>query len=119
MRPPPRWLAALGLFQGAWMTFDGARALLVGDYVRMEGQLGPWAPLVEAVGIHPLSLGMKLAFVVLGLAWLAVAGAYAWRPARLRGAFAAMCVATLWYLPFGTLFGLVGLAALAWTARRA
>jgi hypothetical protein len=41
------WIvAALAALNGGWMTFDGARALIVGDYVtpssgEYAGQLGP------------------------------------------------------------------------------
>ncbi|MGH9904860.1 MAG: hypothetical protein ACRD8U_04645 [Pyrinomonadaceae bacterium] len=47
-----RWLRSiiivLAVLQAGWMTFDGARALIVGDYVtatsgEYAGQLGPWA----------------------------------------------------------------------------
>ena len=47
-----RWIiAALALVEADWMTFDGARALIVDDYVTPKaggyvGQLGPWTKLV-------------------------------------------------------------------------
>jgi hypothetical protein len=71
-------LVALGLVEGAWMTFDGTRALKVGDYVTPSsgahaGQLGPWNYVVRAVGIPPRSTAMKVIFVVYGLSWLVIA----------------------------------------------
>lgn len=66
--PPTVWLAAgLGLLIGAWMVYDGTRALVAGDYVRFGGQLGPWEAAVSAVGIEPLS--MRVPFIVWGAAW--------------------------------------------------
>ena len=57
-----------------YMVFDGGRALATGDYIRPKsgthaGQLGPWAPAVEKVGINPESTTMKVIFVVWGLDW--------------------------------------------------
>jgi hypothetical protein len=107
----------LGLVEGSWMTFDGSRALIVGDYVTPStgahaGELGPWNHLVKAAGIPPRSTAMKLIFVAYGLAWLIVSIAlafhapWAWR-AMLIAAFA-----TLWYLPVGTVFGVLQIIAL-------
>jgi hypothetical protein len=48
------WIvAALAALNGGWMTFDGARAFFVGDYVtpssgEYAGQLGPWADVVSS-----------------------------------------------------------------------
>jgi hypothetical protein len=99
------------------MTFDGARALTVGDYVTPSrgthaGQLGPWNYVVNAVGIPPRSTAMKLIFVAFGLSWvfitlgLAFGSAWAWRAMLIAA------IATLWYLPVGTVFGIVQLLGL-------
>lgn len=90
------------------MAFDGARALWVGDYVtprtgQFAGQLGPWAGLVEAVGIEPRSTGMKCVFVAYGLAYVAAAAALVAGVGWARSATGALAVLGLWYLPFGTL----------------
>lgn len=93
---------------GAWMAFDGTRALVIGDFVTptsgpYAGQLGPWARVLEAVGIPPRAMAIKLAFVVYGATQLASVAAFAagaaWAP-RLLLATAAL---GLWYVPFGTL----------------
>src|SRR5688572_12949035 len=87
-----RWLVvALAGIESGWMVFDGARALVVGDYVTPQtgeyaGQLGPWAALISAIGIDPRSTAMKLAFVGYGGAWLLVAGAFARRAPWARAA---------------------------------
>src|SRR5262245_9083317 len=110
----------LALGPGLFMTFDGLRALIIGDYVtptsgRFAGQLGPWSRVVSAVGIAPRSSFMKAAFVAFGLAWLASTVAFAFRASGSAVALALVAVATLWYLPVGTLMSalvLVGLALL-------
>ncbi|GAC1409306.1 MAG: hypothetical protein NVSMB53_01320 [Gemmatimonadaceae bacterium] len=77
------------------MAFDGTRALTTGDYVRRRsgaraGELGPWHYVVEAAGIAPRSVLMKLFFVAFGLAWLVIATAMLRRlPWAVNAAFIA------------------------------
>ena len=104
------------------MTFDGIRALEVGDYVTQSsgpraGELGPWSGVVSAVGIPPRSTTMKLIFVVYGASWLGIALGL-WVGAR--HAWSAMliaAVATLWYLPIAPLFGIFQIASVVWSRR--
>jgi hypothetical protein len=108
----------LAVLVGTWMTYDGTRALTVGDYTTPRsgpyaGQLGPWAAAVAAVGIAPRSIAMRLAFVGLGLAWLVAAGMFWRRDAGSTRALAVVAVATVWYLPVGTLAAFVVLVGLA------
>jgi hypothetical protein len=117
-------LVALGLVEGAWMTFDGTRALAVGDYVTPSsgahaGQLGPWSHVVGAVGIPPRSTVMKIIFVVYGLSWLIIALGLAFRSGWALPAMLIAALATLWYLPVGTIIGIVQLAGLIWLRRNA
>lgn len=112
----------LGLVEGSWMTFDGARALIVGDYVTPSsgahaGELGPWNYLVKAVGIPPRSTAMKLIFVAYGLAWLIVSSAFAFHAPWAWRAMLIASFATLWYLPVGTVFGVLQIIALTWIGR--
>jgi hypothetical protein len=116
-------LVVLGLIEGAWMTFDGTRALTVGDYVTPSsdahaGQLGPWSRVVTSVGIPPRSNAMKLIFVVYGLSWLIIAVGLALRTGCALPAMLIAAIATLWYLPVGTLFGVIQLAGLIWLRQR-
>ena len=72
----------LALIPGVWMTLDGMRALVVGDYVTPRsgpyaGQLGPWHRPVAAVGIDPRGTPIKLTIAGLGFLWLAGAAACA------------------------------------------
>lgn len=111
-------LVCLALAPGLFMTFDGVRALVAGDYLTPTtgdhaGQLGPWSSVVSAIGIAPRSTGMKMAFVLFGLAWLTAAVAFLRREPWSRGALAAVAVATLWYLPVGTFVSVLVLVGLA------
>ena len=112
----------LGLVEGSWMTFDGTRALIVGDYVTPSsgaraGERGPWNRVVQAVGIPPRSTAMKLIFVAYGLAWLLVTLAFAFRAPWASRAVLIAALSTLWYLPVGTAFGIVQLVTLTWMRR--
>jgi hypothetical protein len=117
-------LVILGLVEGAWMTFDGTRGLTVGDYVTPSSgaharQLGPWSNVVRAVGIPPRSTAMKLIFVVYGLSWLIISLGLAFHSAWAWRAMLVAAIATLWYLPVGTIFAFVQLLALTWIRRTA
>ena len=110
-------LAVLALVPGLWMSFDGARALIRGDYVTPSsgpyaGRLGPWARLVAAVGIPPRSIGMKVAFVVFGVAWLLSSVALLTRRPASERILAATAAATLWYAPVGTAIAVLELGGL-------
>ena len=107
-------LVVLVLLVAGYMLFDGVRALTVGDYVRPSsgeyaGQLGPWAFLVKAVGIDPMSTFMKVTFVVYGAAWLGTLAFYLARAPWAHGALIVAAIGSLLYLPFGTLLGIVQL----------
>ena len=117
-------VVVLGMIEGVWMTFDGTRALIVGDYVTPSsgthaGQLGPWNYVVKTVGIPPRSTAMKLIFVIYGLGWLIISLAFARHAAWAPPAMLIAAIATLWYLPVGTIVGIVQLAALIWLRRSA
>jgi hypothetical protein len=112
----------LGLVEGAWLTFDGTRALIVGDYVTPSsgahaGELGPWNHLVRAIGIPPRSNAMKLIFVAYGLAWLVITIGFAFQAPWASRAMLIAAFATLWYLPVGTVFGILQIVALIWLRR--
>lgn len=113
-----RWIvAAIGLLLGAWMTFDGSRAFVKGDYVTPSegayaGQLGPWSKLVRAVGLEPRSSPVKGTFVVLGVCWLLFAVAYLMGARWARPGLIALSVLSLWYLPVGTFLAVVELVLL-------
>jgi hypothetical protein len=103
--------------EGGWLAFDGGRALVVGDYVTpttgpSAEQLGPWSAVVSAVGIEPRSTLMKCMHPVLGIAWLGVTACFALGLPWAWLAMLACAVLGLWYLPFGTVLGIVQIVVL-------
>ena len=99
--PTTVWMAgALGVLNGGWMIFDGAHAIVRGDFIRIEGQLGPWAPLIQKVGVAPLN--MRYPFVLLGILWLAACGGLIARKKWGWQLALAMSVISLLYLFMGT-----------------
>jgi len=118
------WLSVLLIASTAsWMVFDGTRALILGDYVTPQtgdfaGQLGPWSNLVQAIGIEPRSMWMKLIFIAQGLGTLTVVVQYIRnKPWAWTGLLIAMLLG-LWYLPIGTLINLLALSLLLLTQRK-
>ena len=116
-------ISILVCFTAGWMLFDGSRALIVGDYVtpaagEYAGQLGPWANLVQEVGIEPRSVWMKTIFVVYGLLALVTLACYLRGYTWGRGALMVVGFLGLWYLPFGTISNLVILFLLMMRRRR-
>jgi hypothetical protein len=113
-----KWIIlALALFQGSWLTFDGSRALITGDYTtpgsgRGAGQLGPWSRVVSALGFEPRSTFIKCLHLFLGIAWLAALIVFIMRPASGWWIALGCGIATLWYLPIGTLLSIVVIALL-------
>jgi len=118
------WLvAAFVVLNAGWMAFDGARALIVGDYVtpktgQYTGQLGPWSKVVQAVGIEPRSTLMKLIFVIYGLAYLLAMVAFMMKVSWAWTAMITLAALGLWYLPFGTLINVIVIVLLMLPAPR-
>jgi hypothetical protein len=119
-----RWIiCALALLQGAWLAADGYRALVVGDYVTPSsgaraGQLGPWTHIVSAVGLEPRGTFIKSLHAALGLAWLIALIFFVVRPTFGWWALFGCAVGTLWYLPIGTIVGVIVIALLFATPLR-
>lgn len=112
------WVAVgLALLLGCWLAFDGTWAFLTGDYVTPQageyaGQLGPWAKVVRLVGLDPRSPLVKGLHVLLGVTWLVAAVALAARQSWARGLLVGCAVASLWYVPVGTLIAVLELVLL-------
>jgi hypothetical protein len=104
-------IVALAALSAGWMLFDGTRALIVGDYVTVEGELGPWALLVDAIGVPPRSLAMKSFFVLYGAGWLSATVAFAARR-RVWPLMMGFAAGSLWYLVVGTVLALLTIALL-------
>ncbi len=118
-RPWTLWLTIVLIMPtGGWMLFDGLHRAITGDYIRIGGQLGPWAGVISRIGVDPMSPSMAGLFVVLGAAWLVALVAlfarrpWAWELALIAG------LLSLFYLPVGTLFSAVILMCLFLPATR-
>jgi hypothetical protein len=104
-----RWIVIiLAVLNFGFMTVDGSRALIVGDYFRPEtgeyaGQLGPWATIVSAIGINPESGLMKGIFIAWGGLGLILTVSFAMRVRRADSALLFFNLASFWYLVAGTL----------------
>jgi hypothetical protein len=113
-----KWIIViLVAFIAAYMLFDGVHALKTGDYItpsegEYAGQLGPWAGLVESVGIDPHSTLMKTIFVAYGLSTLVGVAGFVTSQPWGRSALFIMAVLGLWYLPIGTAVNIVVLMLL-------
>ena len=107
------WIVAtLVVLNAGWMAFDGARALIVGDYLtpktgQYSGQLGPWSKVAQAAGIPPRSTLMKSIFVVYRLAYLIVMMAFLLKASWAWSAMLIVAALGLWHLQFGTLINLI------------
>jgi hypothetical protein len=119
-----KWIVfALSLFQGAWLTFDGSRAMIVGNYVTASsgpraGQLGPWSRIVSAIGFDPRSRLIKGVHVILGIAWLVSAVLFVMRPPMGWWAVLFCSVASIWYLPIGTVLSAISIVMLLTSSLR-
>ena len=118
--PWQQWIALLPLgITGGWMTFDGARALIVGDYVTPKsgshaGQLGPWAALLRKAGVDPRSTAVKWTFIVEGIATIGSLVALLCGASWGTTACLACAIVGLWYLPVGTAFCAIATGLLLW-----
>jgi hypothetical protein len=110
-------LLAVALVMGAWLLFDGLRAVATGSYTtptsgEFAGQLGPWARVVGVIGLDPNGVVMRVVHLLLGAWWLAAAvGELRRHPGASRMLLVAAAL-TLWYLPVGTIAAIVVIALL-------
>ncbi|HEX2058311.1 MAG TPA: hypothetical protein VHI71_08080 [Actinomycetota bacterium] len=113
-----KWvIVLLALVDAGYMVVDGTRALVAGDYFTPSsgehaGELGPWARIVETIGVDPRSTGMKAFFVVYGLAWLGVVAMFALERSWAWGAMLVLAAASAWYLTVGTIVSVAVVALL-------
>ena len=106
-----RWVRVfvivLATMQAGFMLFDGLHALLTGDYFTprsgpFQGKLGPWAGVVESVGLPARSLPMKLIFVAYGSSWLFLVYEFARNHPWGRAGMILAAACSLWCLGPGT-----------------
>ena len=104
----------LSALNGIWMLIDGVYVLAKGKYIGPD-KPGPWASLIGLTGIDVFRLGPL--FMIFGIAWLAFAGGLFADAAWARTLGIVMSIATLWYLPFGTLISFVVFIALVFVVK--
>jgi hypothetical protein len=111
-RPPLTiWLyLVLTWLLGWWLVYDGLHQRLLGDYVRIGGQLGPWASLAQAIGLDPMRL--SLPFIAVGFGLLSASFGVYWRRRWGYGIGLALCALSLLYLGFGLPVALLSLILL-------
>jgi len=108
-----KWIIVfLAVMNFGFMTFDGSRALIKGDYIRPQsgehaGQLGLWSRLVKSIGINPESTTMKSIFLVWGLAGLIITICYILNISWARNGLIVMNILSLWYLVPGTISSVI------------
>ena len=110
-------ISILAFIVAIWFVIDGAAAFITGDYITPKsgeyaGQLGPWSKVVSAIGIAPRSGLMKTIFLLYGIFWLAIIVSYLFRLPWAHTAMLVAAIGSLWYLPFGTLLGLIQIVLL-------
>jgi hypothetical protein len=112
-----RTVVVLAVLEAGWLAFDGGRALLVGDYVTPRsgphaGQLGSWSRLLSAAGLEPRSTPVKALHLVLGVTWLLMTVCVALGVRWAWWGMLGCAIATLWYLPLGTVLSAAQVALL-------
>lgn len=119
-----KWLIILmTALNFGYMSFDGSRGLILGDYLRPEtgeyaGQLGPWTALVQAVGIAPESNTMKTIFLVWGVVGLVLSVSFAMEVRKSSTYLLILCVLSVWYLVPGTILSALSAILLLVLRRR-
>ncbi len=102
--PPMKlFLTFIGLVNAAYMLIDGIYVIINGKYIGPE-KPGPWARLFSTLHIDVFKLGpMFIGFGLLWFLWVyGLQTGQSW--AYLYGII--LSLATLWYLPFGTVIAL-------------
>lgn len=119
-----KWfVVVLTLVTAGYMVVDGINALLTGSYFtpsegEYAGQLGPWAGLVQSIGIDPNSTLMKYVFVTYGAAWLIVMGFFISGARWSAKAMLILAIGSLWYLLIGTVTSVIQIVCLSLLMRR-
>ena len=99
------------------MALDGLHNRLFGDYIRINGQLGPWVGLAHVVGVDPNHLAFT--FVAFGLGLIGASFGLYLRRHWGYGASLLISAVCLLYLGFGTPLALLCLVWLLLRPTRA
>ena len=99
----------LSLINGGYMLADGIYVLLHGKYIGPE-KPGPWAMLFEMFNMNVFRLGPM--FILFGILWLGFIPAVLTQTSWSNMYGIVLSIATLWYLPFGTIISIAILVML-------
>jgi hypothetical protein len=110
-------VSILSIWTGSWMIFDGMYHVVVGDYLRINGQLGPWVRIATALGADPADA--RYVLIVLGVLWIASAVGLLMRKNPAWYAAVVLSVITLLYCCIGTVISAVVLVMLLLKRTRA
>jgi hypothetical protein len=102
-------LIILSFINGAFMLADGIYVMLKGKYIGPP-KPGPWANLFYKLQVDVFKLGPL--FILFGVAWLLFLYAMATQQAWAYTLGIGVAIATLWYLPVGTVISLAVLIVL-------
>jgi len=102
-------VTTLAFINGAYMLIDGIFVLLKGKYIGPP-KPGPWASVFYKMNVDVFKLGPL--FVVFGLLWLTWLYALWSQQGWAYPMGILISIATLWYLPIGTVFSLIILLVL-------
>ena len=102
-------LTILAALNGSYMLLDGIYVLLKGKYIGPE-KPGPWSSLLTRFDIDVFKLGPV--FISFGILWLLWLYGLLTQQHWAYSLGIAISIATLWYLPVGTVFSLIVLAVL-------
>ncbi|MGH9947177.1 MAG: hypothetical protein ACRD6X_08265 [Pyrinomonadaceae bacterium] len=99
----------LGLVMGGYMLADGIFVIVNGRYMGGE-KPGPWSYLFQKLNIDVFRLGPM--FLVFGLVWLIFLFGIWTDKTWFRTLGIIISIASLWYLPVGTIVSLCAIAIL-------
>ncbi len=102
-------LTVIASINASYMLLDGIFVIINGKYIGPE-KPGPWSNIFEKFNINVFKLGPI--FIVFGILWFVfiygLQTSQSW--AYLFGLF--LSIATLWYLPIGTLISVISIVLL-------
>ena len=108
-------ITILSVLNGGYMLLDGIHVWVKGKYIGPP-KPGPWAKVFYALNVDVFKLGPL--FIGYGLAWLIWLVLLYTNQSLAYTAGICLCIATLWYIPVGTLFSLIILCVLCFARNK-
>lgn len=109
------FVSIFAFLNGSYMLVDGIYVLLKHKYIGPD-KPGPWANLFYKLNMDVFKLGPL--FIIFGLLWLCWLISLWTRQSFSYTYGVVIAIATLWYLPLGTLFSLIILVMLLFAKQR-